>query len=98
MSGRSFLSIRKYEYDFITTVTIEFDDSFQSELSSSELLFLKIVVLFTDLDVRARLSISELRLLSDRRTILTGRGLHLVMISSPEEVSIPMNISQFLPP
>ena len=26
----AFLSIRKYEYDFITKVIIEFDDSFQS--------------------------------------------------------------------
>ena len=34
------LSIRKYEYDFNSTVTIAFDDSFPSYLSSSELLML----------------------------------------------------------
>ena len=41
------LSIRKYEHDFINTVTIEFDDSFPSSLSSDELLMLNILVLFT---------------------------------------------------
>ena len=31
-----FLAFQSYEYDFITAVTIKFDDSFQSLLSSSE--------------------------------------------------------------
>ena len=47
---------------------------------------------FTYLDVRARLSISDLRLSSDRRTILIGRLPHLAMIPSPGEVSIRTNI------
>ena len=46
------------------------------------------LVLSTYLDVRARLSISNLRLPSDRRTILIGRLSHLAMISSPRGVSI----------
>ena len=36
-------SIKKHEYDFITRVTIAFDDYFQSWLSSSELLMLNIL-------------------------------------------------------
>ena len=85
-------SITKYEYDFITTVTTEFDDSFQSLLSSAELLMLITLELLTYLDVRARLSISDLRLLSDRRTILIGRGSHPAMIFSRGEVLITKNI------
>ena len=50
------------------------------------------LVFFTFLDVRVRLSISDLRLSSDRRTILIGRGPHLAMIPSHREVSIRMNI------
>ena len=63
-------------------------------LSSSDLLTLDILslVFFTYLDVRARPSISDLRLSSDRRTILIGRLPHLAMILSPVEVSIRMNI------
>ena len=48
----AFLSIRKYEYDFITKVIIEFDGSFQSWLSSDELLMLNTLELLTSLDVR----------------------------------------------
>ena len=33
-------SIRKHEFEFITTITIEFGESLQSKLSSSELLIL----------------------------------------------------------
>ena len=84
------LSIRKHEYEFITTLTIEFDESFQPQLSSSVLLMLNTLVLFTYLDVRARLNISELRLPSDPKTTLIGRRphLHVAMISSPRYVSI----------
>ena len=61
---------------------------------------LNTLVIFTYmyLDARARLSISvDLRLSSDRRTILIGRGPHLAMIPSHGEVPIRMNII-FLPP
>ena len=78
------LSNRKHEYEFITTITIKFDES------SSDLLIL--LVFFTYLDVRARLSISDLRLSSDRRTMLIGSGPHLAMIPSHGEVSFRMNI------
>ena len=77
---------RKHEYHY--TLVIEFDESFQSYLSSSVLLMLNTLVLSTYLDVRARLSISDLRLPSDRRTILIGKLPHLAMISSPRGVSI----------
>ena len=50
------------------------------------------LVFLTYLDVRVRISISDLRLSSDRRTILIGRGPHLAMTSSPGEVPIRMNI------
>ena len=53
---------------------------------------LNTLVFFTYLDVRARLSISHLRLSSDRRTILIWRGPHLAMIPSPGDVSVRMNI------
>ena len=76
------LSFRKYDYDFITTVTMEFDASFQSQLSSSELLMLNTLVLLTYLDIRTKLSIFDSRLLSDRRTILTGRGPNPAMVTS----------------
>ena len=49
------LSNRKHEYEFITTITIKFDESFRSKLSSSDLLVLNTLVVFTYLDVRARL-------------------------------------------
>ena len=54
---------------------------------------LNTLVLFTYLDVHARLCISDLRISSDRRTILIGRGPHLAMIPSPGKVAIRMNIS-----
>ena len=53
---------------------------------------LNTLVFFTYLDIRARLSISDLRLSSDRKTILIGRLPHLAMIPSSGEVSIRMNI------
>ena len=62
------------------------------EPSPNAQLMLNTLVFFTYLDVRARLSISDLRLSSDRRTILIDRGPHLAMIPSPGEVSIRMNI------
>ena len=49
---------------------------------------LNTLVLSTYLDDHARLSISNLRLPSDRRTILIGRLPHVGMISSPRGVSI----------
>ena len=73
-------SIRTHEYKFDTTITIQFGESLQSKLSSS--FMLNTLVLFTYFDVRSRLSIFDLRLLSDRRTILIGRGPHLAMISN----------------
>ena len=76
--------MRVYHY----TITIEFDESFQSYLSSSVLLMLNTLVLSTLLDVRARFSISDLRLPSDRRTILIGRLPQLAMISSSFGISI----------
>ena len=45
-------------------------------------LMLNTLVSFTYFEVRARLSIFHLRLLSDRRTILIGRWPHLAMIPS----------------
>ena len=79
-------SIRKHGYDFITTLSLS---SLMSLFSlSSVLLMLNALELFTYLDVRARLSISNLRLPSDRRTILIGRLPHLAMISSPRGISI----------
>ena len=54
------------------------------------------LVLFTYFDVRARLSISDFRLPSDRRTILFGRVPHLAKISSRRGVLIWMNIWEFL--
>ena len=90
---RGVVSNRKHEYEFITTITIKFDESFWFQLSSSDLLMLNTLVFFTYLDVRARLNISVLRLHSDRRTILIGRGPHLAMIPSPREVSIRLNIT-----
>ena len=82
------LSIRKHGYEFITTLSLS---NLMSHLSLSCLLLLLMlitIVLSTYLDVRARLSISNLRLPSDRRTILIGRLPHLAMISSPRGVSI----------
>ena len=70
-------------YEFITTITIQLGESFQS---FSVFLMFNTLVLFTYFDVHARLSIFDLRLLSDRRTILIGRGPHLTMISSLGEV------------
>ena len=70
----------KQEYEFITTIIIEFEESFQCLVNT--------LVLFTYLDVRARLSISDLRLPSDRRTMLIGTGHYLAIISSPGGVSI----------
>ena len=46
------------------------------------------LVLFMYLQVRARFSITDLRVPSDRRTTLIGRGPHLAMISSQRGVSI----------
>ena len=77
----------KYEYEFITTITSQVGEYFQSKLSS-DFLMLNALVLFTYFDVRARRSVSDLRLLSDRRTILIGRGPLLAMICSPGEVLI----------
>ena len=83
------LSIRKHGYEIITTLSLS---SLMSPLSLScpllVLLMLNTLVLSTYLDVRARLSISNLRLPSDRRTILIGRLPHLAMISSPRGISI----------
>ena len=56
------------------------------------LLWLNTLEFFTYLDIRARLSISDLRLSWDRRTILIRRSSLLAMIPSPGEVSIRMNI------
>ena len=53
---------------------------------------LNIQVFIMYLDVRAKLSIYDLRLPSDRRTILIGRWSHPAIIPSPGEVSIRMNI------
>ena len=78
------LSIRKHRYEFITTLSLS---SLMSPFSLS-CPPLNTLVLSTYLDVRARISISNLRLLSDRRTILIGRLPHLAMISSPRGVSI----------
>ena len=74
------LSNRKHEYEFITTITIKFEESFRSLQSSSDFLMLNTLVLFTYLDVCARLSISDLRHSSHRRTLLIGRGPHPAMI------------------
>ena len=82
------LSMRKHVYEFITTYHIEIDESFQPYLSSSDMLMINTLVLSMYLDVRARFSISNLRLPLDRRTILIGRLPHLAMISSPRRVSI----------
>ena len=64
----------------------------QSKLSSSELLsgFYGLVfsTYFDDLRQIQHLGISDLRLPSDRRTILIGRGPHLAMISSTRKVLI----------
>ena len=82
------LSIRRHGYEFITTLSLS---NLMSPFSLSCLLRLVdayTIVLSTYLDVRARLSISNLRLPSDRRTILIGRLPHLAMISSPRGVSI----------
>ena len=86
------LSNRKHKYEFISTITIKFDESFRSKLSSSDLLTLNTLVFFTYLYVRARLSISDLRLSSDRKTTLNRSLPHLAMIPNPGEVSIRMNI------
>ena len=86
------LSNRKLEYEFIATITIKFDESFRSWLSSSDFLMLNTLVFFTYLDVYARFSIVYLTLSSDRRTILAGRGPHLAMNPSPGEILIRMNI------
>ena len=82
------LSIRKHGYEFITTLSLSNLMSPFSLAVSSVLLMLNTIVLSTYLDVRARLSISNLSLPSDRRTILIGRLPHLAMISSPRGVSI----------
>ena len=84
------LSTRKHGYEFITTLSLS---NLMSPFSlscpvSSVLLMLNTIILSTYLNVRARLSISNLRLPSDRRTILIGRWPHLAMISSPRGVSI----------
>ena len=93
MSHRCYFIYQKawIGYEFITLKTIEFDESFQSP-SSSDLLMLDTLVLFTYLDVSARLSISDLILPSDQKTILTGRRHHPAIFSSPGGVSIRMNI------
>ena len=74
--------ITKYDYGFITTVTIGFGDS-------SELFMLthNTLILFIYLDVRARL---HSKLLSDGMTTLIRKRpyLHVVMVSSLGEVSI----------
>ena len=91
--------IRKHEYAFITTITIQFGECFQSYLSSSDILKLNTLIFkFTYFDVRTRLSIFDLRLLSDRRTILVGKGPLLALISSPGEVLVWMNIWEFFIP
>ena len=59
---------------------------------------LNTIVFFTYLDVCTRLSISDSRLLSERRTTLIGKRAHLAMISSPGEVSIWMNIWEMFTP
>ena len=59
------LSVREHEYEFINTKTIEFDEFFKFLLSSSVFFMLNTLVLFTYLDVRARLSISDFRLLQN---------------------------------
>ena len=66
-------SIRKHECKFITIITIQFGEFFQSWLSSSDFFMLNTSVSFTYFNVRARLSIFDFRLLSDRRAILIGR-------------------------
>ena len=84
------LSIRKHGYEIITTLSLS---SLISSFSlscppSSVLLMLSTLVLSPYLDVPARLSISNLRLPSDRRIILIRRLPHLAMISSPRGISI----------
>ena len=78
------LSIRRHGYEFITTLPLS---SLMSPFSPSCPPLSYTLVLSMYLDVRARLSISNLRFSSELRTILI-RGLpHLAMISSPREVS-----------
>ena len=81
------LFIRLHGYEIITTLSLS---SLMSpfSLSCHPLLMRNTLVLSTYLDVRARLSISNLRLPSDRRIILIGRLPHLAMISSPRGISI----------
>ena len=74
------LSIRKHGYEFITTLSLSSLMSPFSPLSYT-------LVLSTYLNVCARLSISNLRLSLDWRTILIRRLPHLAMISSPREIS-----------
>ena len=81
------LSNRKHEYEFITTITVKLVWWVISILAVLTLTFWCLtLVFFTYLDVRTRLSISNLRLPSDRRTILIGRGPHLAMFPSPGEM------------
>ena len=70
------LSIRKHGNEFITILSLSRPMSPFSLTCSCPplvLLMLTTLVLSTYLDVRARLSISNLRFPSDRRTILIGR-------------------------
>ena len=67
-------SIRKHEYEFITTITIQFGKPFQSELSSSDFLMFNILVLFTYFDVRARLASSIWDFFQTRGPYWLGEG------------------------
>ena len=82
------LSIRKHGYEFITALSYRVWWVISVLAVSSVLLMINTLVLSTYLDVRARFSISNLRIPLDRKTILIGRLPHLAMISSPRRFSI----------
>ena len=91
--------IRKHEYAFVTTITIDFGGSPQSKLSSSELLMLlytSIGHLFAFACPRQTMHL-RFEISFRPRITLIGRLPHLAMISSPREVFIWMNIWESLP-
>ena len=65
-------SIRKHEYEFITTITIEFGESLQSKLSTSELLML----LYSNTE---SLSMHSVKAKLDGFELETGRSLSCIL-------------------